>query len=54
MAETAATDMGYGPEVLGFAGARKGLDMMNNAKILLIHYVIKDERLQLEEYHLHK
>ena len=32
MAETAATAMGYGPEVLGFEGARKGLDMVSNAK----------------------
>ena len=32
MAETAATAMGYGPEVLGFETARKGLDMVNNAK----------------------
>ena len=32
MAETAATAMGYGLEVLGFESARKGLDMVNNAK----------------------
>ena len=34
MAETAATAMGYGPEVLGFESAQKGLDMinLNNAK----------------------
>ena len=32
MAETVATGLGYGPEVLGFEGARKGLDMINNAK----------------------
>ena len=32
MVETAATAMGYGPEVLGFESARKGLDMVNNAK----------------------
>ena len=32
MAETAATALGYGPEVLGFETARKGLDMVNNAK----------------------
>ena len=29
---TAATAMGYGPEVVGFETARKGLDMVNNAK----------------------
>ena len=32
MAETAATAMGYGPEVLGFEGVKKGLNMVNNAK----------------------
>ena len=32
MAETVATGLGYGPEVLGFETARKGLDMVNNAK----------------------
>ena len=32
MAETAATAMGYGPAILGFESARKGLDMINNAK----------------------
>ena len=32
MAETVATGLGYGPEVLGFEAARKGLDMINNAK----------------------
>ena len=32
MAETAATAMGSGPEVLAFESARKGLDMVNNAK----------------------
>ena len=32
MAETAASAMGYGPEVLGFEGVRKGLDMVNSAK----------------------
>ena len=32
MAETVATGLGYGPEVLGFEGARKGLDMISNAK----------------------
>ena len=30
--ETAATGLGYGPEVVGFETARKGLDMVNNAK----------------------
>ena len=29
IAETAATTMGYGPEVSGFESARKGLDMSN-------------------------
>ena len=28
MLETAATAMGYGPEVLGFETARKGLEMV--------------------------
>ena len=32
MVETAATSMGYGPEVLGFEGVKKGLNMVNNAK----------------------
>jgi hypothetical protein len=32
MAETVGTALGYGPEVLGFETARKGLDMVNNAK----------------------
>ena len=32
MAETAASMMGYGPEVAGFETARKGLDMVSNAK----------------------
>ena len=32
MAETVATGLGYGPEVLGFETARKGLDMVNTAK----------------------
>ena len=32
IAETAATALGYGPEVVGFEGVRKGLDMVNNAK----------------------
>ena len=32
MAETAATALGYGPEVVGFEGVRKGLDMVNTAK----------------------
>ena len=32
MAETVATGLGYGPEVAGFETARKGLDMVNNAK----------------------
>ena len=32
MAETAAPAMGYGPEVVGFEGVRKGLDMVNTAK----------------------
>ena len=32
MAETAATAMGYGPEVLGFETARQGLDMVSNPK----------------------
>ena len=32
MAETAAAALGYGPEVLGFETARKGLYMVNNAK----------------------
>ena len=32
MAETVATGLGYGPEALGFESARKGLDMVNNAK----------------------
>ena len=32
MAETAATAMGYGPEVIGFEGVKKGLNMVNNAK----------------------
>ena len=31
MAETVATGLGYGLEVLGFEGAWKGLDMINNA-----------------------
>jgi len=32
IAETVATGLGYGPEVAGFETARKGLDMVNNAK----------------------
>ena len=32
MAETAATALGYGPEVLRFETARKGLGMVNDAK----------------------
>ena len=32
MAETGAAAMGYGPEVWGFEGARKGLDIIKNAK----------------------
>ena len=32
MAETTATAMGYGPGIAAFEGARKGLDMVNNAK----------------------
>ena len=32
MVETVGTVLGYGPEVLGFETARKGLDMVNNAK----------------------
>ena len=32
MAETVATGLGYGPEVLGFEGVKKGLNMVNNAK----------------------
>ena len=32
MAETAATAMGYSGEVAAFEGARKGLDMVSNAK----------------------
>ena len=32
MAETVATGLGYGPEVLGFETARNGLDMVNTAK----------------------
>ena len=32
MVETVATGLGYGPEVLGFETARKGLDMVNTAK----------------------
>ena len=32
MAETVATGLGYGPEVLGFETSGKGLDMVNNAK----------------------
>ena len=32
MAETVATSLGYGPEVAGFETARKGLDMVSNAK----------------------
>ena len=32
MAETAATALGYGPEVVAFEGARKGLDYVNQAK----------------------
>ena len=32
MAETVGTALGYGPEIAGFETARKGLDMVNNAK----------------------
>ena len=32
MAETVATSLGYGPEVAWFETARKGLDMVSNAK----------------------
>ena len=32
MAETVATSFGYGPEVAGFETARKGLEMVSNAK----------------------
>ena len=32
MAETVATGLGYGAEVAGFVGIRKGLDMVNTAK----------------------
>ena len=32
MAETVRTALGYGPEIAGFETARKGLDMVNNAK----------------------
>ena len=52
MAEKAATAMGYVPEVLGFEGVRKGLDMVNNAKKMLTHYVIKREHLHLVVCHL--
>ena len=32
LAETVGTALGYGPEIAGFETARKGLDMVNNAK----------------------
>ena len=32
MAETVGTALGYGPEIAGFETARKGLNMVNNAK----------------------
>ena len=32
MAEKVGTALGYGPEIAGFETARKGLDMVNNAK----------------------
>ena len=32
MAETVGTALGYGPEIAGCETARKGLDMVNNAK----------------------
>ena len=54
LAEMVVTALGYGPEELGFEISRKGLDMVNNAKHLLIHYVIKEEHLRLVVYHLHK
>ena len=39
MAETSATAIGYGPEVLGFETAHKGLEMVNNAKKKCWHIV---------------
>ena len=53
MAETAATAIGYGPEVLGFESARKGLDIVNNAKNT-VDTLHDQGRLQLLVYHLHK
>ena len=32
MTETVGTSLGYGPEILGFETAKKGLSMVNNAK----------------------
>ena len=52
MAETVGTARCDGLEVLGFETARKGVDIVNNAKIMLIRYVI--EHLQQVEFHLHK
>ena len=56
VAETAATAiiMGYGPEVVGFERAHKGLDMVNNAKKMLTRCVIKVLHLQHQVFHQHK